>query len=95
MQLASSLIGIFSQRLIPRTAGGLVPAYELLLNNNAVANLVREGRTAEIDVVIETGSDQGMVDMNHSLAELVRRGDITQENAFRFSINQKGLERLL
>ena len=89
------LIGIFSQRLIPRTAGGLVPAYELLLNNNAVANLVREGRTAEIDVVIETGSDQGMVDMNHSLAELVRRGDITQENAFRFSINQKGLERLL
>ena len=95
VQLASSLIGIFSQRLIPRTAGGLVPAYELLLNNNAVANLVREGRTAEIDVVIETGSDQGMVDMNHSLAELVRSGAISQENAFRFSINQKGLERLL
>ncbi len=50
-QLASSLLGIFSQRLIPRVAGGLVPAYELLLNNNAVANLIREKRTHEIDVV--------------------------------------------
>lgn len=95
VQLAGSLIGIFSQRLIPRLSGGLVPAYELLLNTNATANLIREGRTAEIDVIIETGSDQGMVDMNHSLADLVRAGEISQENAFRFSLNQKGLERLL
>jgi twitching motility protein PilT len=94
-QLASSLLGIFSQRLIPRITGGLVPAYELLLNNNAVANLIREKRTHEIDVVIETGMEQGMVDLNHSLMELVRVGEITIENAYQNSLNPKGLERLM
>jgi twitching motility protein PilT len=94
-QLASSLLGIFSQRLIPRIAGGLVPAYELLLNNNAVSNLIREKRTHEIDVVIETGSEGGMVDMNHSLLELVRAGEISVENAYLYSLNPKGLERML
>ncbi|MEJ0001966.1 MAG: PilT/PilU family type 4a pilus ATPase [bacterium] len=94
-QLASSLLGIFSQRLVPRINGGLIPAFELLLNNNAVANLIREKRTHEIDVVIETGSESGMVDMNHSLMELVRSGEITMENAYQYSLNPKGLERML
>ncbi len=94
-QLAASLLGIFSQRLIPRIAGGLIPAYELLLNNNAVANLIREKRTHEIDVVIETGSESGMVDLNHSLIELVRAGEISIENAYQYSLNPKGLERLI
>lgn len=95
VQLSNSLLGIFSQRLIPRTTGGLIPAYELLLNNNAVANLIREKRTHEIDVVIETGMEQGMIDLNHSLLDLVRRGEITIENAYQFSLNPKGLERML
>ncbi len=95
VELASSLIGIFSQRLIPRITGGLIPAYELLLNNNAVSNLIREKRTKEIDVVIETGMESGMIDLNHSLLELVRAGEITIENAYQFSLNPKGLERIL
>ena len=95
VQLASSLLGIFSQRLVPRIAGGLVPAYELLLNNNAVANLIREKRTHEIDVVIETGMESGMIDLNHSLLELVRKGEISIENAYQYSLNPKGLERML
>lgn len=95
IQLAESLLGIFSQRLVPRVSGGLIPAYELLVNNDAVSNLIREGRTAEIDVVIETGSEAGMIDLNHSLVDLVRRGEITQEIAYRFSYNPKGLERLM
>ena len=95
LQLSSSLLGIFSQRLIPRISGGLVPAYELLVNNNAVSNLIREKRTHEIDTVIETGSEEGMIDLNRSLAELVRTGEITAENAFRFSQNPKTLERML
>jgi len=94
-QLANSLLGIFSQRLIPRITGGLIPAYELLINNNAVSNLIREKRTHEIDVVIETGSEQGMVDMNHSLLDLVRAGEITMESAYLYSMNPKALERLL
>jgi twitching motility protein PilT len=94
-QLASSLLGIFSQRLIPRISGGLIPAYELLLNDTAVSNLIREKRTHEIDVVIETGSELGMVDLNHSLVELVRAGEISIENAYQYSLNAKGLERLI
>lgn len=95
VQLAGSLLGVFSQRLIPRASGGLVPAYELLLNNNAVANLIREGRTAEIDVVIETNSDEGMIDLNHSLADLVRRNEITVENAYRYSYDTRSLDKIL
>lgn len=94
-QLAASLLGIFSQRLIPRVAGGLIPAYELLLNNNAIANLIREKRTHEVDVVIETGMEQGMISLNHSLLELVRAGEISIENAYQFSLNPKALERLI
>ncbi|OIP77644.1 MAG: type IV pili twitching motility protein PilT [Parcubacteria group bacterium CG2_30_44_11] len=94
-QLSSSLAGIFSQRLIPRISGGLIPAYELLINNSAVANLIRERRTHEIQTLIETGLEHGMIDMNRSLAELVKRGEITVENAFAYSINPKGLERLM
>mgnify|MGYP001576000551 CR=1 FL=1 len=94
-QLAASLLGIFSQRLVPRITGGLIPAYELLLNNNAVSNLIREKRTHEIDVVIETGTESGMMDLNHSLIELVRAGEISIENAYQYSLNPKGLERLI
>lgn len=95
MQLAGSLCAIFSQRLIPRISGGLVPAFELLINNNAVANLIREKRTHEIDTVIETGLEQGMIDMNRSLADLVRNGEITTENALLYAFNPKALERLI
>ncbi len=95
IQLAASLAGIFSQRLIPRVSGGLIPAYELLINNKAVANLVRERRTHEINTVIETSSEDGMIDMNRSLAELVGRGEITVENAYAYSINPKELDKLL
>lgn len=95
IQLANSLAGIFSQRLIPRISGGLLPAYELLINNNAVSNLIREKRTHEIQTVIETGVQEGMIDMNRSLAELVRAGEITVESAYSRSWNPKTLERLL
>lgn len=95
VQLAGSLIGIFSQRLIPHISGGLVPAYELLINNTAVGNLIRENRVHEIPAVIETGLEHGMIDLNRSLAKLVQNGDITVENAFTYSNNPKGLERLI
>jgi twitching motility protein PilT len=95
MQLSSSLIGIFSQRLIPRISGGMVPAYELLINNNAVSNLIREKRTHEIDTVIETGMESGMIDMNRTLADLVRRGEITPENAWLHSFRPEVLKKIL
>ncbi|MEX0917165.1 MAG: PilT/PilU family type 4a pilus ATPase [Candidatus Paceibacterota bacterium] len=95
IQLSSSLAGIFSQRLIPRVSGGLIPAYELLINSKAISNLIREKRTQEITTVVETGSESGMIDMNRSLADLVRRGEVTVENAFRYSLNPNMLERLV
>lgn len=95
MQLAGSLAGIFSQRLIPRVSGGLVPAYELLINNAAVSNVIRDKRTHEIDTIIETGSAEGMIDLNRCLVDLVRNGDITIENAYKYSNNVKTLERII
>lgn len=93
IQLSSSLLGIFSQRLIPRISGGLIPAYELLIHNTAVANLIREARTHEIDTVIGTSADEGMVSLNRSLLDLVRKGEITIDSAIAFSLNPKELER--
>lgn len=95
IQLGASLAGIFSQRLVPRISGGLVPAYELLINNRAIANLIREKRTHEINTVIETSSSEGMIDMNRSLAELVARGEITVETAYQYSLNPNMLQKLL
>lgn len=95
VQLAASLIGVFSQRLVPRISGGLVPAYELLIVNNAVSNLIRERRVHEINTVIETSSQEGMIDMNRCLAELVRAGEITIENAYRYAFNPKMLEKMI
>jgi twitching motility protein PilT len=95
VQLAGCLTAIFSQRLIPRISGGLIPAYELLINNSAVSNLIREKRIHEINTVIETGTEEGMIDMNRSLVELVRAGEISVENAYMNTLNPKLLEKML
>jgi twitching motility protein PilT len=95
MQLAGSLKGIFSQRLLPRIAGGLIPAYELLINNNAVSTLIREARTHEISTVIQTSSQEGMIDMDRSLVELVRRGEVTVEHAYEHASDPKNFETYL
>ena len=94
-QLSGSLLGIFSQRLLPRVSGGLIPAYELLLATTAVRNLIRENKIHEIDLVIETSSEQGMISLNQSLVSLVRQGEITFDNAMAFSLNPKELGTLL
>jgi len=88
-------LGIFSQRLVPKIGGGRVPAYELLINNNAIANLIREKRTHELNIVIETSLEQGMVDLNRSLIELIKMGQITIDNAILYSNNPKALRQLI
>jgi twitching motility protein PilT len=93
-QLANTLIGVFSQRLIPRTSGGLIPAYEFLISTPAVRNLIRENKVHELDLVIETSAELGMISFNRSLVDLVRRGEITMENAMAFSLNPKELRTL-
>ncbi|MEZ0208945.1 MAG: type IV pili twitching motility protein PilT, partial [Candidatus Paceibacterota bacterium] len=76
-------------------SGGLIPAFELLLNSPAISNLIRERRTHEIDVLIETGSQEGMIDLDRNLAELVRRGEVTKDDALSFARRQNIFERLL
>lgn len=94
-QLASTLSGIISQRLIPRISGGLIPSTEVLIANPAVRNLVRENRVQQLNIVIETSYEEGMISMNRSLADLVRRKEITLEQAEFYSLNPGELKRLL
>ena len=95
MQLSSSLLGVLSQRLIPATDGGLVPAFELLLNTGAVANLIREKRTHEIDTLIEIGAKDGMIDLDRYIAGLVREGKVSRDVAYSFVRRRNLFERLL
>ena len=72
-QLAATLVGIVSQRLVPRIDGGRIPAYEIMLVNSAVRNLIRERKSYQIDLVIETSMQEGMSTLNRSLVNLVRK----------------------
>jgi twitching motility protein PilT len=95
LQLSATLIGILSQRLIPAITGGLVPVFELLLNTGAASNLIRENRTNEIDSIIETGSKDGMIDLDRYLADLVRRGIVARDIAYGFVRRRQLFDRLL
>ncbi|KKR19807.1 MAG: twitching motility protein [Candidatus Moranbacteria bacterium GW2011_GWA2_39_41] len=94
-QLSNSLLGVVSQRLVPRIDGGRVPAVEIMIKNHAIGNLIREGKTYQIDNVIETASDQGMVSMDNSLSNLVKRGIISMDIASSFAKDPKDFQSLL
>lgn len=94
-QLASSLIGIISQRLVPAIGGGVVPACEIMFNTPAISNLIRDNKIYEIPLVIETSSEAGMVSLNRSLSELVRKGVVDIENAVKYSNNPRELRKLI
>jgi twitching motility protein PilT len=80
--LAESLRAVISQRLIPRADGsGRVVALEVLVANKAVGNLIRENKTFQIKSVLQTGGSQGMCMLDASLAELVKAGAISREQA--------------
>ena len=95
LQLASTLLGILSRRLIPAAKGGLINAVELLIANSAVRNLIREGKTHQIDMVIETSAEEGMISLNRSLVDLVNRGVISYEHAETYSNNSQELRMML
>ncbi|TSA46382.1 type IV pilus twitching motility protein PilT [bacterium] len=94
-QLASTLVGIVSERLIPRVGGGRVPATEVMLMNPAIRNLIREKKIYQIDLVIETNVQEGMMSLNRSLVNLVKRKEISLEQAETFSLNPSELRILL
>jgi twitching motility protein PilT len=94
-QLAATLVGIVSQRLIPRIGGGRVPVCEIMIVNSAIRNLIRERKAYQIDLVIETSLQEGMTTLNRSLAVLAKRKVISLENAELYSLNPAELRILL
>lgn len=80
-QLAQTLRGIITQQLLPRVGGGLVAAHEILLNNQAVANLVLRNQVSQIMSIIQTSAKDGMIPMNKALEKLIERGLVEREIA--------------
>jgi twitching motility protein PilT len=81
LQLSMTLAGVISQRLLPKVGGGRIAAKEILINTPAVANLIRENKTAQINTVIQTNAERGMVTMEQDLKRLVQDGLLTKEVA--------------
>ncbi|MCL5435148.1 MAG: type IV pilus twitching motility protein PilT [Patescibacteria group bacterium] len=94
-QLASTLKGIVSQRLLPQINGGRIPAVEVLLGTSAIASTIREGKTHLIDSIIQTSQDAGMITLESSLASLVLSGSISLETAKSYSLRPDDLLRLV
>ena len=94
-QLASTLVAIVSQRLVPRLGGGRIPATEIMITNSAIKNLIRERKIYQIDLVIETSAQEGMISLNRSLVNLVKKHEISLEEAEANSLNPSELRLLL
>ena len=94
-QLANILMAICSQRLVPAIGGGRVVAAEILVANPAVRNIIREGKTHQLDAVIQTGADAGMQTMDRTLVSLVQSGVVTYDEARSFAVDLAEFERLM
>lgn len=95
LQLSAVLAGVFSQRLLPGIDGKRLPAFEILLATPAVRTVIREGKTHQIDSIIQTSAEAGMVTLETTLARFVREGKITMEVAQSFALRAEELERLV
>ena len=94
-QLANILMAICSQRLVPSIGGGRTVATEILVATPAVRNIIREGKTHQLDAVIQTGADQGMQSMDKTLASLVQSGQVTYEEARTFAVDLTEFDRMM
>jgi len=94
-QLSASLLGIISQRLIPQIKGGLVPACEIMFATPAIVNLIRENKIHEIPTIMENSLEDGMVTLNRSLADLIKRKKISLETSLKYSLSPSELKMLL
>jgi twitching motility protein PilT len=92
VQLAAALSCVVYQRLIPRIGGGMVAAYEILVANSAVRNLIKEGKTHQLRNSLVTGSKEGMVTFEQSVSTLIQTGLITYEDALARSLYPKDIE---
>jgi len=94
-QLSNVLLGVISQRLLPRIGGGRLPALEIMTNNNAVSNIIREGKTHQLPNVIHTSGGDGMISLDRYLANLVSQGQVKLEDALPYTTDQSLFRGLL
>jgi twitching motility protein PilT len=94
-QLSSILMGICSQRLVPAIGGGRIAAAEILVVTPAVRNIIREGKTHQLDAVIQTGAEYGMQSMDRTLVNLVHAGTISYDEARLVAVSVEELDRLM
>jgi twitching motility protein PilT len=94
-QLSNILMAIASQRLVPAIGGGRIAAAEILIANPAVRNIIREGKSHQLEAVIQTGAEFGMQSMDKTLASLIHEGRITYEEARNFAVDLDELDRLM
>jgi twitching motility protein PilT len=94
-QLAAALTAVIAQRLLPRTGGGRVAVFEVMIATIGVRNLIRERRSNQMPRIISSGSAEGMVSFNQSLAVRVNEGLLAEEEALRASSHPESLLALL
>lgn len=94
-QLANILQAICSQRLIPAIGGGRVAATEIMIATSAVRNIVREGKSHQLDAVIQTGAEHGMQSMDRTLVNLIHAGTISYDEARNYAVDIEELDRLM
>jgi twitching motility protein PilT len=94
-QLSNMLMAICSQRLVPAIGGGRVVAAEILVATPAVRNIIREGKSHQLDAVIQTGAEYGMQSMDKTLVSLIHNGTITYEDARVVAVDIDELDRLM
>jgi len=94
-QLSNILMAIVSQRLIPTIGGGRIAAAEILVATSAVRNIIREGKSHQLEAVIQTGAQFGMQGMDKTLAQLVHQGTISYDEARNYAVDIDELNRLV
>ena len=94
-QLANILMAVCSQRLIPAIGGGRVAAAELLVATPAVRNIIREGKSHQLEAVIQTGAEYGMQSMDKTLVSFIHNGTISYDEARNFAVDLDELDRLM
>jgi twitching motility protein PilT len=94
-QLSNILMAIASQRLIPAIGGGRIAAAEILVATPAVRNIIREGKSHQLEAVIQTGAEFGMQSMDKTLVTLIHNGTISYDEARNYAVDLDELDRLM
>lgn len=95
IQLSMVLQAVVSQQLIPAVDGGLVPAFEIMVCNSAIRNMIREAKVFQMDNVIYSGASEGMRTMDGDIMRLYNEGKISADNALMYSVNKDVMSKRL